>query len=105
MLIAAFIGYFIASWILLYHYRKLRIAKNQIRLSTIKNLQEEKNYLYSTVCYSIILSCLSYLLKFSYEHNELMESFFVASFIGLLIISRNYFFSLYGLRSLKELKN
>ncbi|MBP6436994.1 MAG: hypothetical protein KA288_06300 [Paludibacteraceae bacterium] len=100
-MIHVFILFYIASAVLAYNYKKITISKKQVRSASIKSLRENRNYIFATISYSVMLSSLSYFAKVSYTQNNIYEMLLVGSFIAILLISKEDLFSIDGLRQLK----
>lgn len=79
----------------------MTISKNQIRSASVKFLHENINYIFALISYSCVISSLSYLAKVSYAVNNFSGMLIVTAFVAILIISKSYLLSAYGLRNLK----
>jgi len=100
-LLNALLIFFVASCILAYNYKKISLSKNQVRSASTKFLYENINYTVALIAYSAVIYSLSRLVKVSYERNNIYEILFVSAFMAILILSKAYFFSPFGLRRLK----
>lgn len=101
ILLNALLIFFAASCILAYNYKKISLSKNQVRSATTKFLYENINYIVAFIAYGVVIYSLSLLAKISYEGNNIYEMLIVSAFIAILTLSKAYFFSPFGLRSLK----
>lgn len=101
ILLNALLIFFAASCILAYNYKKISLSKNQVRSASTKFLYENINYIVAFIAYGVVIYSLSLLAKISYEGNNIYEMLIVSAFIAILALSKAYFFSPFGLRSLK----
>ncbi|MNE74532.1 hypothetical protein D3C80_1706180 [compost metagenome] len=101
ILLNALLIFFAASCILAYNYKKISLSKNQVRSASTKFLYENINYIVAFIAYGVVIYSLSLLAKISYAGNNIYEMLIVSAFIAILTLSKAYFFSPFGLRSLK----
>lgn len=99
MVLIALLIFYISIGVLALNYKKISIANNQVRSASTKFLYENINYMLCLIAYSVMTSSLGWLAKMSYEENNFDAMLIVSLFIAILLISRSYFLSPYGLRS------
>lgn len=99
MILIALLIFYISAGVLASNYKKVSLTKNQVRSASVRFLSENKNYIIAAIAYTVMTSSLGWLAKMSYEGNNFDAALIVSLFIVILVISKGFFLSPYGLRS------